>query len=123
MKCQALFSLEKKNGMLSTTILLSALRVHISLDSASIQESFKKLAQFHFYILVVYFKDKKPGPTCSKHHYLNKLVNDKLFTVIAKVFSNTLVFLLQNKSNAKATHIFFFSQKYQCICHHSREKL
>ena len=41
-------------------------------------------------------------------------------TVVAKVFSNTLIFLLQ-KHAMQNLLTFFFSQKYQCICHISRQ--
>ena len=46
------------------------------------------------------------GSSCSKHHYLNKLVNDTLLTVVAKVFSNRLIF-----STAKCEKLLIFSAK------------
>ena len=36
-----------------------------------------------------------PWPSCSKHHQLNELINYKLVNIVAKIFSNTLIFLLQ----------------------------
>ena len=42
-----------------------------------------------------------------------------LFTVVAKLFLDTLILLMQKCEIAKATHIFF-SKKNQCICHISR---
>ena len=45
-------------------------------------------------IFGIHVNSNNPGLSCSKHCKLNEPINDNLLTVVAKVFSNTLIFLL-----------------------------
>ena len=52
------------------------------------------------------------GPSCSKHCWLNELVNDNLVIVVAKVFSNTLIFLLHFSAKKKINVFAIFQDRH-----------
>ena len=60
------------------------------------------------------YSDTLTLPSCSKLCLLQMLINDKLVnSVVAKVFSNTLIFLLQKCEKCKSYSHFFSQQKHK----------
>ena len=59
---------------------------------------------------LIHVKLKPFGPSCSKHHSLKSSFMTNLLTVVAKVFSNEMIFFCCKHAssfyNAKPTHIF-----------------
>ena len=64
-------------------------------------------------------RKKNRGPGVQSIVSLTNLLMINSLTVVAKIFSNTLIFLLQKYEKLLhcKSYTHFFSKKYQCICH------